>query len=64
MLLTVLFVIVVIAAGAAGGALCGLQLGGKDLGTELASMTGAFYGLTATLPAAIAVALYFAFAAH
>jgi len=64
MLMTFLFVIVVIAAGAAGGALSGLIIGGKDLGKQLAGMMGAFYGLTSTVPAVVAVALYFIFRAH
>lgn len=64
MLLTLLLVVVVIVAGAAGGALSGLIIGGKDLGKQLAGMMGAFYGLTSTVPAAVAVALYFIFRTH
>jgi hypothetical protein len=35
----------------AGGAIAGIRLAGKDLGTELAAMMGAMFGPTAALPA-------------
>jgi hypothetical protein len=63
-MLVLLFLTLAIAAGAAGGALSGLTLAGKDLGNELAAMMGAFYGLLPVFPAAVAVALYFTLSAH
>jgi hypothetical protein len=38
----------------AGGAVAGIRLAGKDLGTELAAMMGAMFGPTAALPAVLA----------
>ena len=57
-MLTALFMLVVVLAGAAGGALTGTVIGGKDLGAQVAGMMGAFYGLTATIPAAVLFAIY------
>ena len=34
----------------AGGSLAGLKLAGKDLGAELAALTGAMFGPTAAVP--------------
>jgi hypothetical protein len=63
MMVFVLFLVLAVAAGAAGGALSGLQLAGKDLGNELAALMGVFYGLLPVFPAAVVVALYFLFTA-
>jgi hypothetical protein len=64
MLLLVSFFLLTVVAGAAGGALSGLKIAGKDLGNALASMMGAFYGVMPVLPAALAIAAYLLFAAH
>src|SRR5690606_10606650 len=53
MTMLVLFLLVTIAAGMAGGALGGLKLAGADLGNQLAAMMGAFYGTLVSVPAAI-----------
>ena len=37
----------------AGGAVAGIRLAAKDLGTELAAMMGAMFGPTAALPAVL-----------
>lgn len=59
-----LFVIVIVLAGAVGGALSGLGIAGKELGRQLAAMMGAFYGLSAAVPVALVGMLYFAYAMH
>jgi hypothetical protein len=51
----IVVVLLALAAGAGGGALGGIRVGGKDLGNGLASMMGMFYGPVATLPAAFIV---------
>jgi len=61
MLIMFTFILVAIVAGGAGGALSGLKLAASDLGVELAAMMGAFYGLSAALPAAVLAGVFFTF---
>ena len=56
--------LIVVVAGAAGGAVTGAAIGGKDLGVQVAGLMGAFYGLTVTVPAAVLFAIYLAVARH
>jgi hypothetical protein len=62
--LTIGFIIVVTAAGLAGGAVSGITLAAKDLGHELAALMGAFYGLTVALPTALVAGAYLVLAGH
>lgn len=48
-----LFLLIIFAAGVAGGALGGVKLAGADLGKELAALMGALYGGSLALPAAV-----------
>ena len=49
----VLWLLVAFVVSAAGGALAGVRLAGKDLGNELAAMMGAMFGPTAAVPAVL-----------
>ena len=46
---------------AAGGALTGLRLAGKDLGNELAAMMGAMFGPTGAVPGVLLGLIILAF---
>ena len=46
----VIWTLVAFVLAAAGGALMGLKIGGKDLGNELAAMMGAMFGPTGAVP--------------
>jgi outer membrane lipoprotein SlyB len=50
-----------IVAGAAGGALSSMAIGGEYLGKELAAMMGAFYGPIAALPGVLLALVILAF---
>jgi hypothetical protein len=49
----VLCLLVAFITAMAGGALAGVRLAGKDLGTELAALMGAMFGPTASVPAVL-----------
>ena len=46
----VLWTLLALAMSTAGGALAGMKLGGKDLGSSLAALMGAMYGPVAAVP--------------
>jgi hypothetical protein len=44
-------------AGALGGAACGVKIGGRAMGNDLAALMGGFFGVSAVAPAAALVLL-------
>lgn len=57
MMTSVLMCLAAVAAGAAGGALSGMKIGGEAMGRQTAAVMGGFFGLSAVVPAAVVAAL-------
>ena len=54
------YILLALIAGAAGGAVGGILVGGKDLGNDVAGMMGSLYGPVAAVPGVIIAMILFA----